>query len=775
MNFPISGYEKRIVESVHENQVTIIVGETGSGKTTQIPQMLYRAGFAKSAMIGVTEPRRIAAISTAEFVASQLGVTVGGKVGYQVRFDDSSSEGTAIKFMTDGILLREFQVMQGLMKYSVIVVDEAHERSENIDFVLGLLKELLPKRDMLRVVVASATIDEQKFSKYFWDAPVINVSGRMFPVETVWANENVHEDDMVSWMAEQVLRIHTQKEPGDILAFMTGQDDISRTIDAIEELKMPGLVAVPIYGALSNEAQRDIFRDYRGKRKVIVATNIAETSLTIDGIKYVVDSGLIKQSNFHPEMGIQSLDVVEHSQSGCEQRKGRAGRTQSGICYRAYTKENFEARQKFTKPEILRTSLASVVLAMEDMEIKNIRDFDFIDSPEKSAFNEAYETLIALGAIEREKVGLTELGKAMAKLPLEPRISRMLLEAEKHGCVKNVATIAPFLEARNVFSRPRGKENEADIAHTKFKQSEFGDAMAYYSVWKGYEKSGLSDDWAYKNYLQPKSLREIVKIRTQLLKILDMNNIELSEKEDSVAMARAIAAGLAYNLFQHMSRGLYTGVLREGVSAKVHPGSALFRNQGVRWMVATDIRETSQVWAMGCTAVKPEWLPEIAPKVFKFGDSTLCEYSPEDGTATVKKTVLQGEFEVGNILEKVSIEEAIKVQDDCIKKAAKKGLVPLTFSERKDPRYTFIKDYYATWKGVLYKAFSGAKAGVTYYCKLEDFAGSKYARVEFPVFDLPVIRTAEKREEEIEAQDISPLQLGQLGERWGARVKVTNS
>jgi ATP-dependent helicase HrpA len=498
LELPILAKELDITATYAANQVMILVGETGSGKTTKMPVFVHKHNVAtgRGGKIGVTQPRRVAATSTATYVAQQLGTVIGGLVGYQIRFEEETADHTRIKFMTDGILLQEIQRDPELREYSTIIVDEAHERSENIDFLLGLLKNLLKRRPDLKLVVTSATIDQQKFSRYFNNAPVVNVSGRMYPVDIIWSETDHSEWMMVETVAQQVLDIHKTKPLGDILVFMTGGDDINKVIAKLENEELRNLVVLPIYGDLSLEEQRRIFQRYPGKRKVVVATNIAETSITVEGIVYVVDSGLIKQANFHPDTGIQSLDIVEHSRAGCEQRAGRAGRVQSGVCYRMYTKENFQSRPAFTTPEILRVSLANVVLKMENIGIADVEGFDFIDAPNSEAFHEAYETLIALGAIRRGVAGLTEIGRGMARLPLDPRTSRMVLEAEKHGCVKNVATVAAFLSVRNIFVRPKQSEYEADRAHQQFKDSK-SDALTFLNVWAQYEHSGYNNQWCF--------------------------------------------------------------------------------------------------------------------------------------------------------------------------------------------------------------------------------------------------------------------------------------
>lgn len=765
MLLPITVHSEEILEAVRKNPVTIVVGETASGKTTQIPQFLYHAGFAQEGIIGITEPRRVAATSTAAFVAGQIGIRLGGLVGYQTRFDDVVAPETQIKFMTDGILLREFQIDPDIRNYSVIMVDEAHERSCNIDFVLGLLKNLLKRRPDLKVVVASATIDEEKFSRYFWDAPIINVSGRMFPVEIIYSDCDIGEWAMVDSVVKKIAEICENESPGDILVFMTGEAEINAVIERLEKQNLNYLKALPVYAALPPEEQQKIFSSQNGSRKVVVATNIAETSITIEGIRFVVDSGLVKQIHFHPESGIQSLDVVPHSQAGCEQRKGRAGRTQSGICYRMYTPENFESRPAFTTPEILRSSLASVVLAMEDISIENIEEFDFIDAPSKDAFHEAYETLSALGAIQRGKKGLTEIGQAMARLPLEPRVARMLLEAHEHECVRPVTTIAAFLSVHNIFVRPKDKEQEANTAHWRFKHS-WSDFLTFLNIWKGYKESGSVESWCFENFLNAKSLWEVSNIREQLFRILDQEGIEISEKDDPDVVAKAVASGLVYNLLEHSSRFEYAGVLRPDTQkVYIHPSSTLFGFSG-RWVVAAEIVKTTKRYARACSRVKPEWLPELVPNLASFQDPVIDSYTPGEEWVTARQEIHYRGSKVEEIKIQVDLARARQIQEAAVLRASQEGLIPLRFRRETilhlgtyDLRLVARRDGvdYTTWSS------SPAEEDVTYFCQTEDFVGEHYATPVFRLFDLPADYPSGD-------QSPSPASLESLAQKWGATL-----
>ncbi|MBX4187640.1 MAG: ATP-dependent RNA helicase [Candidatus Doudnabacteria bacterium] len=738
--------EADILDMYADNQVMILVGETGSGKTTRVPGMIYRLHqqVGVSGLIGITQPRKIAAISTATYVAEQIGTGVDDVVAYKIRFEDTTAESTILKFMTDGILLREIQNDPELRNYSTIIVDEAHERSENIDFLLGLLKQLLVRRPDLSLIVMSATIDEKKFSRYFNDAPIINVSGRMYPVEVMWQESDIFEDEVSEAVANKIIEIHTAGKPGDVLAFMTGRDDISRVVDMLEKKDFSNMIVLPCLGELSTADQRKIFDRYLGKRKVVIATNIAETSITVEGIVHVVDGGYIKESNFHSETGIKSLDMVKHSQAGCNQRAGRAGRMQSGVCHRMYTKADFDARPAFSTPEILRVSLADVVLKMESIGIADIEGFDFLDAPDPTAFHEASETLIALGAIRRGEKGLTEIGKAMAELPLDPKISRMVIDAKKHGCVKNVATVAAFLSVRNVFIRPKDRTEQiyANMAHERFKSGTMSDATALLNVWDRYTANNNQRSWCHQNYIQAKAMSEVSKIRTQLFDILTFNGYELTESSDPSATEKAVAMGLSYNLFEHSFRGNYEPVVRtNSESIKIHPSSSLFRRSG-RFIVATEIIRTSQVFGRICTSVKEEWLPEMVPHLCKTQAQRIESWQFGASTALVSQQITYKDETISETQKEVSIAEAREIQNNAIKEARKKGWVLVTIKET-----TQLSNYgYSTAtqlvgvdldSNAIYNTWShtGWQPGLTYMAELEVFLSVKRILPKFQVYD----------------------------------------
>lgn len=738
LELPICAYRDAVIEAVRDNKVVIVVGETGSGKTTQLPRFFYESGLGKGGVIGITEPRRIAATSVARFVANNLGTKLGDVVGYQVRFDDQTAADTAIKFMTDGILLREIQVDPDLRKYSVIMIDEAHERNCNVDFLLGLLKDLLTRRDDLKVIVSSATIDAEKFSQYFNGAPIITVSGRPYPVDVVWGDTNYTEHTIVDAVVKKIIKIHKDEDNGDVLVFMTGVEEINKVIKGIEEHGACDLIALPAHASLTPENQQKIFDRFPGKRKVVVATSIAETSITIDGLVYVVDSGFIKQTHFHPESGIQSLDVILHSKAGCNQRMGRAGRTSHGTCFRMFTEESFGERPDFTEPEILRMNLSGVVLLMESIGVEGIEDFDFIDPPDKETFHEAYEMLIALGAITRGEKGLTDIGRDMVRLPLDPRIARMVLEAKKHGCVEDIATIAALLSVRSVFPRPKDKESEADEAHAKFKDNK-SDALTFLRVWKAYKVSGFDKGWCLKNFLHSRSLWEAKNIRDQLLHILRQSDVEITQSGDDEVVMKSVAAGLIYNLFQHGSRHEYNGMMRDLCGVYIHPGSSVFGFSDPRWIVTSEIMETSKRFARNVSAINVEWLPDLAPSRFWFGSSRLVSYTEGDESVLARQHVLcrssfsGEESSVGFREINIPVPEARELQNNCIAEARRNGWIPLSFEE------SGILDMEAVYDGVRYRCriipMIRPEAKKVYYCKIQprSYGEGMEADPQFPL------------------------------------------
>lgn len=611
---PILEHAAEIKEAIRSNDVSIIVGETGSGKTTEIPLML-RMVLPEGQKVAITQPRRVAARSVARYVAEKAGTRIGEEIGYQVRFEDRTTEGTRVNFMTDGILLRRMQDDPLLREYSAVVVDEAHERSLNIDFTLGLLKRMQGARreaglEPVKIVVTSATLEKDKFAQYFDGAPVVEVPGRLHPVDVHYEQAPVR--DYTKAAADKVKAIIDGGKEGDILIFMPGLEEIDRTIKQVGEMKLP-VAAMPLYGAMSPEDQDKIF-DKGGPRKVIVSTNIAETSVTVPGVRHVVDSGLIKQIEYDHQTGIEALEARPHAKAGCIQRSGRAGRVAPGEAYRLYTEVEFNARQPFQTPEIQRSNLAHVVLTMKTMGIDDVEGFEFIDPPERGALRQAVETLQNLGALD-ENGKLTGIGEIMADLPLEPRIARMVIEADKHKCVETICTIAAFTSGRSVFVRPKEKEWEADSAHRQFKVPE-SDFLTLLKVWEAYEKSNYSDRWARDNFLHGKALDEVRSVRYQLFQALRRNGIRATENADPDIIGKCITAGLVENLMEEGSRHSYIRVRDRESGFFIHPSSATFGN-APRYFVPGEIVKTSKTYARVIQEVKPEWIREVAPQMIK--------------------------------------------------------------------------------------------------------------------------------------------------------------
>lgn len=630
LQLPIDAHRREIIEAVRSHQVVVVAGETGSGKTTQVPRFLLEAGYTK---IGVTQPRRVAAMGVADFVAKLEGCKLGTKVGYQIRHDKVVDEDTGIKFMTEGILLREMLKDPHLKRYDALVLDEVHERGVNQDFILALVKKALAKRPDLKVIVMSATIDEQKFADYF-RAPVYRIKGRTYPVDIVYADRD-------SWDAEDAAEACARKAisiapdlKGDILIFMPDFASIKRTVNLLERHRVRAEV-LPLYGSQSSDEQRKVFRRTRHQR-IIVSTNIAETSVTLDGVVAVIDSGFVKQMSYLHGASMSSLRVIEHSRAGCEQRAGRAGRTRPGTCYRMYTERSFEERPAFTTPEIKRTSLESVLLQMKVMGMSDaqIDSFDFMDPPSQEALADARQLLRFLGATD-EQGNLLKDGRFMAQTPLHPMLTRMLLTAAKYGCVKPVVSIVASFSTRSIFVRPKDKANQADRAHMAFR-NESDESSDFLSILKAYEAWRDAKDrkaFAKRNFLHGRALEEIHAVSRQLLDDLKERRIKLSDGRSHDAIGKSITSGLLMNLLRAQGLHDYANARRKGVY--IHPSSNAF-GVGPQLMVALDIVATSKVYARTIQSVKPAWVDELIPagereekvrdvSVFDYG--TLTEVS----------------------------------------------------------------------------------------------------------------------------------------------------
>lgn len=622
---PIYPYRDELLQAVNEYQVLVIVGETGSGKTTQIPQYLHEAGYTKQGKVGCTQPRRVAAMSVAARVSQEMGVKLGHEVGYSIRFEDCTSEKTILKYMTDGMLLREILSEPNLESYSVLMVDEAHERTLSTDILFGLLKDLIKFRSDLKLLISSATLDAEKFSDYFGSAPIFKIPGRRYPVEIHYTK--APEADYIDAAIVTVLQIHVTQSPGDILVFLTGQEEIETADEILKHRtrglgsKIAELIICPIYANLPTELQAKIFEPTpEGARKVVLATNIAETSLTIDGIKYVIDPGFSKVKSYNPRTGMESLLVHPISKASAMQRAGRSGRTGPGKCFRLYTLHNYHKdMDDNTVPEIQRTNLANVVLILKSLGIDDLVNFDFIDPPPEEALLKALELLFALSALN--KLGeLTKVGRRMAEFPLDPMLSKMIVASDKYKCSDEIITIAAMLSVGNsIFYRPKDKQVHADNARMNFHLGNVGDHIALLRVYNSWRECNYSTQWCYENYIQVRSMKRARDIRDQLEGLLERVEIEVtSNLNDLDAIKKAITSGFFPHSAKLQKNGSYWTV-KHPQRVHIHPSSGLAQVLP-RWVVYHELVLTTKEYMRQVTELKPEWLVEIAPHYYQLKD-----------------------------------------------------------------------------------------------------------------------------------------------------------
>lgn len=614
---PAFAVREELLRVIRDNQVTIVVGQTGSGKTTQLTQFLYEDGYTKQGLIGCTQPRRVAAMSVAKRVSEEMQVKLGGLVGYAIRFEDCTSKDTAIKYMTDGVLLRECLTETDLDKYSCIIMDEAHERALNTDILMGLFKKVLARRRDLKLIVTSATMNSKRFSEFYGGAPEFVIPGRTFPVDIQYSRSPC--EDYVDSAVKQALAIHVSQSAGDILVFMTGQEDIEVTCELIEErLKQlndpPKLSILPIYSQMPADLQAKIFeRAAPGVRKVIVATNIAETSLTVDGIMYVVDAGFSKLKVYNPRMRMDTLQITPISQANASQRAGRAGRTGPGKAFHLYTERAF--RDEFyiqTIPEIQRTNLANTVLLLKSLGVKDLLEFDFMDPPPQDAITTALFDLWALGALSN--LGeLTPLGRKMAAFPMDPSLSKLLITSasDEYKCVSEMLTIVSMLSVPSVFYRPKERQDESDAAREKFFVPE-SDHLTLLHVYSQWTSNGCSDVWCVRHFLHAKSLRRARDIRAQLADIVTAQHLPLqSAGMDWDVLRKAVCAGYYHQACVARGIGAYAN-LRTAVGVLLHPTSALY-GAGVLpdYVIYHELVLTSKEYMSTVTAVDARWLAEL--------------------------------------------------------------------------------------------------------------------------------------------------------------------
>lgn len=612
---PAFACREELLRAIRDNQVVIVVGETGSGKTTQLAQFMYEDGYCGYGIIGCTQPRRVAAMSVAKRVSEEMECTLGGTVGYAIRFEDCTSAETKIKYMTDGVLQRESLNEGDLDRYSVIILDEAHERSLSTDVLMGLLKKILGRRRDLKLIVTSATMNAEKFSAFYGNAPTYTIPGRTFPVEIFHSKSPC--DDYVDSAVKQVLQIHLSLPPGDILVFMTGQEDIEVTCQVVEERlsqldQPPPLAVLPIYSQMPADLQARIFEPTAdGRRKVIVATNIAETSLTVDGILYVVDAGYSKLKVYNPKVGMDSLQITPISQANANQRLGRAGRTGSGFCYRLYTEMAYR-NDMFpnTIPEIQRTNLANTVLLLKSLGVKNLLEFDFMDPPPQANIINSMYQLWVLGALDN--VGdLTPVGRKMSEFPMEPSMAKMLISSVDYKCSTEMLTIVSMLSVPSVFYRPKERMEEADAAREKFNVPE-SDHMTLLNVFNQWKSHGYRDDWATRHFLHPKLLRKAREVRAQLEDIMKFQKLEMiSAGTDFDIIRKAITAGYFHQAARVKGIGEYVNI-RTGLPTHLHPTSALYGlGYTPTYVIYHELILTSKEYMTQVTAVDAYWLAEL--------------------------------------------------------------------------------------------------------------------------------------------------------------------
>ncbi|WP_327296615.1 ATP-dependent RNA helicase HrpA [Streptomyces sp. NBC_01197] len=628
---PVSRKKDEIAEAIRDHQVVIVAGETGSGKTTQIPKICLELGRGVRGMIGHTQPRRIAARTVAERIADEMSTPLGEAVGWKVRFTDQvDQEATFIKLMTDGILLAEIQTDRELRAYDTIIIDEAHERSLNIDFLLGYLAQLLPKRPDLKVVITSATIDPQRFARHFGDAPVVEVSGRTYPVEVRYRplleEEGDEGDrDQITAICEAVDELQDEG-PGDVLVFLSGEREIRDTADALNKRNLRRTEVLPLYARLSHAEQHRVFqRPSGGGRRVVLATNVAETSLTVPGIKYVIDPGTARISRYSHRTKVQRLPIERISQASANQRKGRCGRTSDGICIRLYAEDDFLTRPEFTDPEILRTNLASVILQMTAAGLGDIEKFPFIDPPDHRNIRDGVQLLQELGALDPKekdpKRRLTQEGRKLSQLPVDPRLARMVLEADRNGCVSEVMVIAAALSIQDPRERPAEKQTQADQQHARFRD-ETSDFLAFLNLWRyvrDQQKERGSSSFrrmCKQEYLNFLRIREWQDIYAQLRSVARTMGIRLNEED---APEQAVHTSLLAGLLSHI--GLKDTEKNEYLGARnakfaIFPGSALFKKQP-RFIMSAELVETSRLWARVNAKVEPEWIEPLAQHLVK--------------------------------------------------------------------------------------------------------------------------------------------------------------
>ncbi|XP_068379897.1 probable ATP-dependent RNA helicase DHX35 isoform X3 [Eschrichtius robustus] len=649
---PVFKLRNHILYLIENYQTVVIVGETGCGKSTQIPQYLAEAGWtAEGRVVGVTQPRRVAAVTVAGRVAEERGAVLGHEVGYCIRFDDCTNPlATRIKFLTDGMLVREMMVDPLLTKYSAIMLDEAHERTLYTDIAIGLLKKIQKKRGDLRLIVASATLDAEKFWDFFNQndtsdpardtCMILTVEGRTFPVDIFYLQSPV--PDYIKSTVETVMKIHQTEGDGDILAFLTGQEEVETVVSMlIEQARALGrtgmkrhLRVLPMYAGLPSFEQMKVFeRVSRTVRKVIVATNVAETSITISGIVYVIDCGFVKLRAYNPRTAIECLVVVPVSQASASQRAGRGGRSRSGKCFRLYTEEAFDQLPQSTVPEMQRSNLAPVILQLKALGIDNVLRFHFMSPPPAQSMVQALELLYALGGLDKD-CRLTEpLGMRIAEFPLNPMFAKMLLESGNFGCSQEILSIAAMMQIQNVFVVPSNQKSQAIRVHRKFAVEE-GDHLTMLNVYEAFIKHNKNSQWCQEHFLNYKGLIRAVTVREQLKKLLVKFQVPKKSSEgDPDPVLRCIVSGFFANAARFHSTGAYR-TIRDDHELHIHPASVLYAEKPPRWVIYNEVIQTSKYYMRDVTAIESAWLLELAPHFYQQGTVGMSRACPPEPPVT---------------------------------------------------------------------------------------------------------------------------------------------
>lgn len=626
-SLPVFRMRSTLMQAVRDNQFIVIVGETGSGKTTQLTQYLYEDGYSRSGIVGCTQPRRVAAISVAKRVAEEVGCRVGQEVGYNVRFDDTSSPRTKIKYMTDGMLQREALMDPNMTNYSVIMLDEAHERTISTDVLFALLKQAAARRPDLKIIVTSATLDATKFSRYFNGCPIVEIPGRTFPVEILYTKEP--ELDYLAAALDSVVQIHVSEPEGDILVFLTGQEEIETSVQVLgERMKalgpsVPELIILPVYSALPSEMQSRIFEPTpKGSRKVILATNIAETSLTIDGIYYVIDPGFAKINAYDPKLGMDSLVVKPISQAQANQRSGRAGRTGPGKCFRLYTELAFRNEMlPNTIPEIQRQNLSNVILMLKAIGINDLLHFEFMDPPPKESILLSLNELYYLKAVD-DQSRITTIGRNLVNIPAHPTISKTLIESIHYKCSDEMITIFAVLSTPNIFNRPKQQQELADKKKARFHHPH-GDHLTYLNVYNAWVNNDYSKQWCQDNFIQERSLKKAQDVRNQLIQIFKRFKYPIiSCGANTNAVRKALCAGFFKNIAKRDAQDGYK-TLAEETQVYIHPSSSL-RNSP-QYVVYNSILNTTKEYLVHVTVIEPQWLVEVSPEFFEVNGATTTK------------------------------------------------------------------------------------------------------------------------------------------------------